>query len=129
MVLAIFMLITGKKIEELKQVPCIQYCVTFKNKTETLLDLKSNVNTISQVFALQLSVKIQKTNIGIQKIYGTTPKTYKIVVLNCFISDKDDRERIFEESFLLANVKPDIVFEMLFLTINNADINFQAQDL
>ncbi len=45
------------------------------------------------------------------------------------MSDKDARERFFEESFLLADVKPDIVFGMPFLTMSNADVNFQAQDL
>ena len=40
------------------------------------------------------------------------------------LSDKDDRERFFEESFLLADVKPDIVLGMLFLTMSNADIDF-----
>ena len=43
--------------------------------------------------------------------------------------DKDSRERFFEESFLLADLKPDIVLGMLFLTISNTDIDFQAQDL
>ena len=43
--------------------------------------------------------------------------------------DKDSRERFFKESFLLADVKPNIVFEMLFLTINNANVNFQAWNL
>ena len=57
-----------------------------------------------------------------QKIDGTTLDTYKIVVSN-------NRERFFEKSFLLADVKPNIVLEMFFLTMNNADIDFQAQDL
>ncbi len=43
--------------------------------------------------------------------------------------DKDGRERFFEESFLLANVKPDIVLGMPFLTMSNTDVNFQAWDL
>ena len=43
--------------------------------------------------------------------------------------DKDDRKRFFEESFLLANIKLEIVFKMSFLTMSNADVNFQAQNL
>ncbi len=43
--------------------------------------------------------------------------------------DKDSRKRFFKESFLLADIKPDIVLGMLFLTMSNADIDFQAQDL
>ncbi len=45
------------------------------------------------------------------------------------MSDKDGRERFFEESFLLANVRLDIVLGKPFLTISNADVDFQAQDL
>ena len=45
------------------------------------------------------------------------------------MSDKNGRERFFEKSFLLTEVKPKIVLEMSFLTISNADINFQARDL
>ena len=43
--------------------------------------------------------------------------------------DKDGRERFLEESFLLADVKPNIVFEIPFLIISNADVDFQARDL
>ncbi len=45
-----------------------------------------------------------------QKIDGTTLETYKMVVFIFSISDKD-------------------VLEMPFLTISNADVDFQAQDL
>ena len=52
-----------------------------------------------------------------------------MVVSTFFMLDKNDRERFFEESFLLANVKPDVMLGMLFLTMSNVDINFQARDL
>ncbi len=45
------------------------------------------------------------------------------------VLDKDGRERFFEESFLLANVSPHIVLGMPFLTMSNADVDFQARDL
>ncbi len=45
------------------------------------------------------------------------------------VLDKDDRERFFEENFLLADGKPDIVLEIPFLTMSNADVDFQARDL
>ncbi len=84
---------------------------------------------MSQTFSQQLGFKICKTNVGAQKIDDTTLETYGMVVSTFFVLDKDGRESIFEESFLLADVKPDIVFGMCFLTMNNADINFQARDL
>ena len=49
-----------------------------------------------------------------------------MVVSTFFILDKDGKEKFFEENFLRANVKPDIVLEMLFRIMNNIDTNFQA---
>ncbi len=70
-----------------------------------------------------------KTNFGPQKIDGTTLETYKIVVSTFSASDKDSEESFFEESFLLANIKPDIVLGRPFLIVRIVDIDFQAQDL
>ena len=61
-----------------------------------------------------------------QKINGTTLKTYKMVVSTFSMADKNNRERFFKESFLLANAKSDIVLGIPFLTMSNADIDFQA---
>ncbi len=44
-------LMTDKKTEELEQVACIRYLVTFKDQTEALLGSGSKVNAMSQVFA------------------------------------------------------------------------------
>ncbi len=52
-----------------------------------------------------------------------------MVVFTFSILDKDDRKRFLKESFLLADVKPDIVLKMPFLTMSNADIDFQARAL
>ncbi len=115
--------------EKLEWVPCIWYPVTFKDQTKALLNSRSKVNVISQVFAQQLGLKIRKTNVRAQKIDGTTLETYQMVVSTFFMSNKDGKERFFEESFLLADVKPNILLGMLFLTINNANVDFQARDL
>ncbi len=81
---------------------------------------------MNQAFDSQLSLKIWKTNIGAYKIDSTTLEIYGMVVFIFFVSNKNDRERFFEKSFLLADVKLDVVFKILFLTINNVDIDFQA---
>ncbi len=93
---------------------------------ETVLDLGNKVNAMIQTFAHYLVFKIRNTNIGGQKIDGITLKTYKIVVFTFSISDKDNKERFFKKSFLLADIKSNVVLGILFLTINNADIDFQA---
>ena len=47
-----------------------------------------------------------------------------MIVSTFSVLDKDGKERFFEKSFLLADVKSNIVFEMLFLTISNIDVDF-----
>ena len=80
-------------------------------------------------FTSKLGLRIWKTNVGAQKIDDGTLKTYEMVVSTFFLSDKDSRERFFEKSFLLANVKLGKMLTMPFLTINNADVDFQARIL
>ncbi len=124
------MSMTDKKTEEeLECVSYIQYFVTFKDQTEALLDSRSEVKAMSQVFAQQLGLKICKTNVGAQKIDSTTLEIYGMVVSTFLVLDKDEKERFFEESFILADVRPDIVLGMSFLTMSNADVDFQAWDL
>ncbi len=84
---------------------------------------------MSQVFTFQLGLKIQKTNVRAQNIDNTTLETYKMIVSTFSILDKDGREKFFEENFLLANVKPDIIFGMPFQTMSNFHIDFQARNL
>ncbi len=52
-----------------------------------------------------------------------------MIVSTFSVWDKDVKERFFEESFLLANVRADIVLGMPFLIMGNADVDFQAWDL
>ncbi len=120
---------TEKTEAELERVSCIWYSVIFKDQTETLLDLGSKVNAMSQAFAQQLGLKIYKTNVGVQKIDSTTLKTYEMVVSTFSVLNKDGKKRFFEESFLLTDVKLDLVLRMPCLTMSNADVDFQAQDL
>ena len=81
---------------------------------------------MSLVFTSKLGVKIRKIYIKTQKINKITLKTYKMIVFIFSISDKDYKEGFFKESFLLADSKLNIVLEILFLIMNNADIDFEA---
>ena len=128
-ILATSILVIEKKKEELERIPYIWYLVTFKDQTKAVLDSKSEVNTICQAFAHQLGLIIKKTNVRAQKIDSTTLETYEMIVTTFSVLDKDGRERFLEENFLLADVKPEIVLEMLFLTMSNSDVGFQARNL
>ena len=83
----------------------------------------------SRAHDITLGFKIQKTNVRAQKINGNNLKTFAIVVFTFSISEKDDKKKFFEKSFLLAEIKLGIVLEMPFLTMSNADVDVQARDL
>ena len=55
--------------------------------------------------------------------------TYGMVVTGFLVVNKANRVRLFEETFLVANISPKVVFGMLFLTLSNADIDFSGQEL
>ncbi len=49
-----------------------------------------------------------------------------MVVSTFSVLDNDNKERFLKESFLLADVIPDVVLEILFLTMSNANVDFQV---
>ena len=55
--------------------------------------------------------------------------TYEMVVAAFLVIDKVYQVKLFEETFLVANISPEVVFEMLFLIISNADVDFLDQEL
>ncbi len=52
-----------------------------------------------------------------------------MVVSTFSVSDKDGKEEYFKKNCLLVNVKPDIVLEIPYMTMSNADVDFQARNL
>ena len=45
------------------------------------------------------------------------------------VIDQANRGRFFEETFLVANVSPDVVLKISFFTLNDADISFLKREL
>ena len=121
------MSMTGAREEALECVSYIHYPVQFKkNKTlvQALIDVESEVNAMHLSFAKQLDLPIRPTDVGAQKIAGTTLNTSRMVVATFLVVDKANQIRFFKETFLVANVNPKVVLEMLFLTLSNVDIDF-----
>lgn len=52
-----------------------------------------------------------------------------MVVPTFFMLDKDGKVRFSKESFFLTDIKPNIMLNMSFLTINNLNVDFKAEDL
>ena len=72
---------------------------------------------------------MRTTNVGTQKIDGTTLETYGMVVAAFSMTDQANRVRFFEETFLVANVSPDVVLGIPFLTLSGADVDFPKREL
>ena len=52
-----------------------------------------------------------------------------MVVAAFLVVDKANRVRFFEETFLVANVSPEVVLGMPFLTLSGADVDFSGREL
>ena len=94
-----------------------------------LFDLGSEVNAIYSAFAKELGLFIRLTNVVAQKIDSIILDIYKIVVVAFSITDKANQVKFFKKNFLVANVSPEIVFGILFLTLSNANIDFLDWEL
>ena len=103
---------TGAREEALEHVSYIHYPVRFKKdktQVQALVDLESEVNVMHPSFAKQLGLPIQPTDVGAQKMDDTMLDTHGMVVAAFLVVDKANRVRFFEETFLVANVSPEVV--------------------
>ena len=122
---------TNKEVT-LERVPYIYYPLHFRKDTAgigALVDLGSEVNTMTPAYAAKLGLQIRNTNIGAQKIDGSTLKTFGMVLADFQVEDKLGRARFFQETFLLTDISAEVVLGMPFLTLSNADVQFVENEL
>ena len=122
---------TNKEVT-LEWVPSINYPLYFRKDTagvRALVDLGSEVNAMTPAYAAKLGLKVRKTDIGAQKIDGSTLETFGMVLADFQVEDKLGRARFFQETFLLADISAEVVLGMPFLTLSNADVQFVEKEL
>ena len=122
----------GEYPENLARVPCIRYPITFQKKSvpiSALFDSSSEVNAIHPTVVRELGLPIRPTDVSAQKIDGTMLNSFGIVVVAFSVTDKANRVSFFEKTFLLANVSPEVVLRISFLTLSGADIDFLGREL
>ena len=116
----------------LARVPCIRYPITFRKTSvpmSALLDSGSEVNAIHPTLVRKLGLPVRPTDVRAQKIDGTMLDTFGMVVTAFLVTDKANRVRFFEKTFLVANISPEVVLGMLFLTLSSADVDFSGRKL
>ena len=84
---------------------------------------------MTPAYAAKLGLQVRKTDIGAQKIDGSTLETFEMVLADFQVEDKLERVRFFQESFLLADISTEVVLGMPFLTLSNADVQFVKKEL
>ena len=80
-------------------------------------------------YAADLGLKVRVTDISAQKIDGSLLATYNMVIAVFQVVNKLGRFWFFQETFLLANISMKVVLGMLFLILNNADVQFAQKEL
>ena len=110
--------------------PCKYYPVQFQEEQiRVLLDIGSEINAMNFEFTQKLGRKVQKINVGAQKINGSTLETFEMVIANLQVEDKVDRPRFFQKTFLVADTKYEIILEIFFLKFSNANVSFGKKTL
>ena len=136
--MATFLLLTNAsreapKMRVLDKVPCICYPVQFrKDKGKdilALLDSKSKINAMTPVHAAHLGLKVKVSNVGMQKIVGSLLAIYSMVIITFQVVNKLVCSWFCQETFLLADIDMEVVSGMLFLTLNNANVQFAEKKL
>ena len=75
----------------LERVPCIHHPLRFQKdlrKTRVLIDLGSEVNAMTPAYAAKLGLGVRKTDIGAQKIDGSTLDTFRMVLADFQVENK-----------------------------------------
>ena len=94
-----------------------------------MLDSGSKVNATNLDYTQKLGLIIRKTNGKAQKIDNSALETLRIVIADFQVENKANRFRFFQKTFLVANTKFEVILEMLFLKISNADVLFDKKTL
>ena len=84
---------------------------------------------MNPAYASRLGLQVYRTDIGAQKIDGSTFKTFGMVLASFQVEDKLGRIWFFQETFLLADISTEVVLGMPFLTLSNADVQFVEKEL
>lgn len=120
------------KKEALKRLPYIHYQVQFKKnmaEVQALIDSKSEVNTIASTYIKILSLQVQKTDVGAQKINKSTLETYDIVIVGFQVQDKFKNTKLFYKTFWVTDISVEVVFKIFFLTLSKIEVNFVEKKL
>ena len=62
---------------------------------KALINFGSEINIINPAYATKLGLRIEKIDVGAQKIDGSYLDTFRMVIVDCLVKDKLRRVRFF----------------------------------
>ena len=92
-------------------------------------DLNSKINVIHPTLTKELKLSIKSMDVKSQKINRTMLNTYGMIIAAFLVINKANRVKFFEETLLVANISPKVIFKMLFLILSNANVDFFDQEI
>ena len=79
---------------------------------------------MNPAYAKKLGILVRKIDVGAQKIDGSYLDTFSMATAGFLLQDKLGKVRFFQETFLVADTRMEVVLGMPFLILSNADIRF-----
>lgn len=88
----------------------------------TFFNSNNKYNVMNFGYNKKLGFKVQKINIRAQKVNSSILKIFEIVSADFQVENKENRPKFFQKTFLIANIKFEVILEILFLKICKADM-------
>ena len=91
----------GARKEALERIPYIHYPVQFdgtnKTQVQALIDSGGEVNAMTPAYTSTLGLRARHTNIGAQKIDGSTLQMFEMILADFQVEDKLGKARFFKK--------------------------------
>lgn len=84
---------------------------------------------MNSAYTKKPGVRVRQTNVRAQRIDGFHINSFGMVIAGFSLQNHLQKVRFFQETFLVADTRMEVVLGMLFLTLSNADIWFAEQEL
>lgn len=80
---------------------------------------------MTPAYIAKLGLKVCPTDVGTQKIDGSTFETFKMVLASFQVKNKFDQSRFFQEIFLVVDISIAIILGISFLIFSNTNVLFR----
>ena len=83
---------------------------------------------MAPAYAKKLGLRVRKTDVGAQKINGSTLETYGMVIAGFQVQDKFGKAKFFQNTFLMTDTSVEVVLGMPFLALSKVEVDFAEKE-